>query len=211
MLDFTKKTPKGDSYYDNRAERYERRRKKQDWWHVEHEEMRALLAGLPRGLNVVDVPFGTGRFVSLYTDRDFKISGVDASQDMLDAARKSLGDALFESCMCQTASAEKMPFVDGQFDLVVSTRFLRDIVYFGQAKQMLAEMARITSRYAIIQLGENPDGDVTPADDDVMGSHMSRESVNRLLKSNRLKAIERRLVTTVEGEGDIYHVLCRKV
>ena len=162
-----KKAPKGDRYYDKVAFRYERKRQRQEWWHVEQREMQELLDLLPRNLSVVDVPFGTGRFVPYYLDRGYQIHGLDASHDMLSAAHRALGDEAYSKCTCVTGTASKLPYSDEQFDLLVSTRFLRDIVVFSEAQTMLAEMARVTKKYAIIQLGENPDGHMRPEADDV--------------------------------------------
>lgn len=201
--------PKGDTYYNKRARNYEARRLKQEWWHVEQDEMKSLLETLPRGLKVVDIPFGTGRFVPFYDELGYQVHGLDASGDMLVAARESLG-ALYEKCSCTIGSAADLPYEDGAFDLVVSTRFLRDIVPFGIAKQMLAEMARVTSKYAIIQLGNSFEGSTTPPDDEVMGGNLSQEAVDALLASNGLVVKERRLVKSSEDVGEIYHILCEK-
>lgn len=205
-----KKAPKGDRYYDKVAIRYEKKRKKQEWWHVEQREMQDLLDLLPRNLSVVDIPFGTGRFVPYYLERGYAVHGLDVSQDMLTAANAALGDEAYGRCTCVTGDAAKLPYQDGQFDLLVSTRFLRDIVFFPDAQKMLAEFARVTKKYAIIQLGENAEGHMRPADDEVMGSKMSRNAVRALLKKNGLSIKERRHVHFVEGEGDIYHLLCEK-
>jgi len=202
--------PKGDRYYNETATRYERKRLRQDWWHVEQREMQALLENLPRNLSVVDVPFGTGRFVPYYDALGYSIAGLDSSQDMLGAAKVSLGDDLFAKCTCVAGDATRLPYADEQFDLIVSTRFLRDIVLFGAARKMLREMARVTSRYAIIQLGENPHMHRTPEDGEVMGSHMSREAVDALLLDSGLHAIKRRLVKELDDGGEIYHILCVK-
>ena len=209
-MQVTKLRPKGDRYYDNVALRYERKRKKQEWWHVEQKEMESLLDLLPKGLKVVDIPFGTGRFVPFYAERGYKISGLDASDHMLNAAKEALGE-LYDQCDCVTGSAAKLPYKDKEFDLVVSTRFLRDIVTFGDAKKMLAEMARVSSKYAILQLGENPDGHIMPTDDDVMGSDMKRQSVDALLKKHGFKVMERRLVLQNAEVGAIHHILCKKI
>ena len=70
--------PKGDTYYKDIASNYEKKRKKQAWWHVEQEQMAQLLDQLPDGMSVVDIPFGTGRFVRMYRKKGFKIAGLDA-------------------------------------------------------------------------------------------------------------------------------------
>ena len=202
--------PKGDSYYKNRAQNYNKKRLKQEWWHVEQKEMEELLDSLPRNLSVVDIPFGTGRFVPFYDKFGYKIAGLDASADMISAARESLG-ALYDKCSCTVGDAMDLPYKDGAFDLVVSTRFLRDIVTFGMAKKMLAEMARVTSKYAIIQLGNNFKTGRTPNDDEVMGGNLSMAGVDKLLKDNGLQVKERRLVLSEPEIGEIYHVLCEKI
>lgn len=201
--------PKGDTYYDGRAKNYDKRRLKQEWWHVEQREMKAMLESLPRGLKVVDIPFGTGRFVPFYDELGYTVSGLDSSSDMLAAARASLG-ALLDKCSLSVGDAADLPYKDGAFDLVVSTRFLRDIVLFGPAKGMLAEMARVTSKYAIIQLGNNIKGGRMPDDTEVMGGNMSRAAVDKLLKANGLKVKQRALVKSEPEVGEIYHILCEK-
>lgn len=201
--------PKGDTYYNERADNYEKRRKKQGWWHVEQEHMQALLDMLPRGLSVVDIPFGTGRFVPYYAERGYKISGLDSSGHMIDAARRALGN-LFDDCHCSIGDAARLPFEDEKFDLLVSTRFLRDIVTFDVAKRALAEFSRVTKKYAIIQLGQNAHGDTPLTDADVMAGKMSEEKVTRLLADNKFQIMERRLVKDDE-EGLIHHILCEKI
>jgi SAM-dependent methyltransferase len=83
---------KGDSYYNRVAQNYEAKRTQQSWWHVEQDAMQELLAELPRGLEVVDIPFGTGRFVPFYQDNGYRVAGLDASADMIAAAQTALGD-----------------------------------------------------------------------------------------------------------------------
>jgi ubiquinone/menaquinone biosynthesis C-methylase UbiE len=202
--------PKGDTYYKGRAQNYNKKRLKQEWWHVEQREMEALLETLPRGLSVVDIPFGTGRFVPFYDKFGYKIAGLDASADMIGAARETLG-VLYDKCSCTVGDAMDLPYKDGAFDLVVSTRFLRDIVTFGMAKKMLAEMARVTSKYAIIQLGNDFKGGRMPDDDEVMGGNLSMAGIDKLLKDNGLKVTDRKLVLSEPEIGEIYHVLCEKI
>lgn len=201
--------PKGDTYYKGRAQNYEKRRLKQGWWHVEQREMKSLLESLPRGLKVVDIPFGTGRFVPYYDELGYKISGLDASADMIGAAKELLGP-LYDKCACTVGDAMDLPYKDGAFDLVVSTRFLRDIVTFGMAKTMLSEMARVTSKYAIIQLGNDFKGGRMPEDDEVMGGNLSKAGIDKLLKGYGLKVMDRRLVLSEPEVGELYHILCEK-
>lgn len=203
--------PKGDRYYGRAARAYNAKRQKQEWWHVEHEEMRDLLAGLPRGLNVVDIPFGTGRFAPLYKARGHNVSGLEISDHMITAARRALGDD-FDLCDVQIGDARLTPFADGAFDMVVSTRFLNNIVSFKDARTVLTEFARITKTYAIIQLGHTNATPRTPAEDEAMACFMSPDAVTTLLRTHGFEPVDRRLVVAnPETSNEIFHFLCHRV
>ncbi len=208
MLDTPK--PKGDRYYGRTAEIYNRKRIKQKWWHIEHEEMRQLLEKLPRDLSVVDIPFGTGRFVPLYHDRGYSISGLEISGHMIEAARNDLGSQ-FDGCDVKIGSSIDIPFADQTFDLIVSTRFLSNIITYADACTSLAEFSRVTRRYGIIQLGHNVQTTAKPGPDQTMDTIMSREDVDKLLAEFGFRAIERRLVLEGPAEGgEMHHILCEK-
>lgn len=203
---------KGDSYYGKIAQNYEARRAKQDWWAVENTQMEALLDQLPSGLTVVDVPFGTGRFVPMYLARGYSVQGLDASDAMIAQARAQLG-AQFAQCETVTGTATALPFADGAFDLLVSTRFLRDIITFADAKLALAEFARVTSGHAIIQLGESTASKpASVADDEAMGSLLSARQNRHLLADAGFQVVEKRLVKSDPvAQSEIYHMLCKKI
>ncbi len=203
---------KGDSYYEKVAANYEVRRAKQDWWQVEQDEMKALLDTLPKGLTVVDIPFGTGRFVPFYLERGYTVYGLDASVEMLNTAKSILGDS-FGKCRVTTGSAMALDFADGQFDLLVSTRFIRDIIVARDAKSALAEFARVTKRYAIIQLGENTQTRSSTVDGDyILGSRLSSAGNVKMLKSFGFNVVEKRLVKSdPDQNSNVYHFLCERV
>ena len=87
---------------------------------------------LPDGMSIVDIPFGTGRFVPMYRKKGLNIAGLDASEDMISTAQKILGSD-FDGIDARVGDAASLPFKDNEFDLLVSTRFLRDIVVFSVA------------------------------------------------------------------------------
>lgn len=203
--------PKGDKYYGRVAEIYNKKRNRQKWWHVEHEEMRQLLAKLPKKLKVVDIPFGTGRFVPLYHERDFKISGLEISPHMVEAAKADLGDQ-FDGCDVRIGSSTDIPFDDKAFDLVVSTRFLSNIITYEDARTTLAEFSRVTKKYGIIQLGHNVGETADPVMNQTMDTIMSKKAVDALLKEFGFKVKERRLVLEGPAEGGEMHlILCEKI
>jgi len=203
---------KGDSYYGKVAANYENRRSKQDWWHVEQMEMKSLLETLPKGLSVVDIPFGTGRFVPYFLERGYEVHGLDASDEMLNTASKILGDD-YNKCSVKTGSAMDLDYDDGQFDLLVSTRFIRDIIVAEDARRALKEFARITRKLAIIQLGQNTNKKSDPIDPQViLESRLNAEDNIQLLKDCGFKVVETRLVKVdPEINSEIYHFLCEKV
>ena len=211
MAETTPRNVKGDSYYGKTARNYEIRRTRQQWWHVENTEMEALLDKLPRALRVVDIPFGTGRFVPMYLERGYQIHGLDASEAMVAQAGEILGDS-FKKCSTSIGSATELPYEDGEFDLLVSTRFLRDIIIFKHAKQALAEFARVTKSHAIIQLGQTTNAKgAMPKAGEAMGSKMSAKQIENLLTSVGFTIVEKRLVKSDEADNsEIYHVLCKK-
>ncbi|MGB0959613.1 MAG: class I SAM-dependent methyltransferase [Halocynthiibacter sp.] len=202
---------KGDRYYDKTANNYDKRRKKQEWWHVEQDEMKVLLDQLPKNLKVVDIPFGTGRFVKDYMERGYEVHGLDASGDMIEASRQSIGD-LLDQCDTQVGDATNLPYEDREFDLLVSTRFLRDIILFGQSKKAMAEFSRVTKQYAIIQLGHTIEGGRIPEDDETMHSCMSEAQLIQYLAYNSFRILDKRLVKeTPEENCRIFHFLLEKV
>lgn len=205
------KRVKGDRYYGDTAVNYDAVRKKQPWWQVEQREMASLLDMLPRDLNVVDIPFGTGRFVHDYLARGFTVFGLDASADMLKAAQAALGDD-YDRCQTRTGLSTDLPFEDGQFDLLVSTRFLRDIILFRDVKKTLSEFARVTRRHAILQLGVRVvEPFVIPPDDERMGSRMSWAQTDAMLGEYGFRRVDQRFVKgTADKSSEIHHILCEK-
>ncbi len=206
------KKVKGDRYYGKTAKNYETIRTKQGWWGVEQKEMQSLLDELPKGLSVVDIPFGTGRFVPYYLERGYKVFGLDSSDEMMAQAHEILGDKMKGVGTFRGFSTD-LPFEDGQFDLLVSTRFLRDIITFGDAKKTLAEFARVTKSYAILQIGvrlEEPFR--TPGDDEKMGSEMSLVQTSQLLESYGFLIKDSRFVKGVgDKSSEIRHFLCERI
>ncbi len=43
---------------------------------------------MPEGIKVLDVPFGTGRFVQMFLEKKMEIHGIDISEDMYVAAKE---------------------------------------------------------------------------------------------------------------------------
>ncbi|PUB12836.1 class I SAM-dependent methyltransferase [Yoonia sediminilitoris] len=212
MARMNMKKVKGDRYYGKTASDYETVRSKQPWWGVEQREMQTLLDKLPRDLSVVDIPFGTGRFVPYYLERGYKVHGLDASDAMLDTASEILG-AQYAQCKTEVGLSTALPFADNEFDLLVSTRFLRDIILFRDVKTTMAEFSRVTKSYAIIQLGINLTAPFEiPPDDEKMSSRMSMEQTEDFLLEYGFIVTDSRFVKGVRDQtSEIRHLLCKKL
>jgi ubiquinone/menaquinone biosynthesis C-methylase UbiE len=149
-LEKTNAKAPGNVYYGSTAITYHERRKDSTRWKAEDRAVARLLATLPEGLSVIDLPFGTGRFTEIYADRAIQITGVDISDEMLSASRKIYGSALDDATL-EVGDATALKYADNAFDLVVSVRFLQNIIPFAMVKLALQEMARVTKSWGILE------------------------------------------------------------
>jgi len=144
----------GNVYYTRKAKGYFSKREKSKEWISEQEILAELLKDIPNNTKVLDIPFGTGRFVDLYLEKRMDIYGLEISQDMINSAKTILGKS-FQKCNIEIGDAtEKLPFEDNTFDLVVCFRFLKFLSY-EKAKQLLYEFKRVTKSHVIILLNVN--------------------------------------------------------
>jgi ubiquinone/menaquinone biosynthesis C-methylase UbiE len=173
--------------------------------------MARLLATLPCGKKVLDVPFGTGRFVNLYLARGAQVFGVDASADMLAIAAQELGDE-FEKCTIHLGDAARLPYSDNYFDLVVSFRFLSHVVSYWKAKRILRELGRVSAAELILQFRirhEYCEPIRDPFPWEPMADRLRLAQITKLLQGFRLKVLE---VERLEERSTYYRgvLLCRK-
>lgn len=140
----------GDIYYGDMAKNYLHRRLRQEYWHLEQATIERMLKGVPNESSVLDVPFGTGRFVPYYSAKGMTIFGLDSSKDMLDVAAQELKDR-FKDCGLSLGDARALPYGNRLFDLVVCVRFVSHVVTFDQAKEVLSEIARVAKSRAFVQ------------------------------------------------------------
>ena len=149
--------PFGNRYYQDRARNYDQLRENQPSWPEEHRALREIATELGRALSVLDVPVGSGRFFPIYGDLDWSVSGVDVSDEMLEVARARSDGVLATKPRLIKGKATVLPFPESEFDVVVCFRFLQSIVSFGDANRVIAEIARVTKRYAVLHLDVRPE------------------------------------------------------
>lgn len=205
--------PGGNTYYDEKASKYLDERLKQPYWPIEQEAVRQLLTFVPDNATVLDVPFGTGRFLGFYLEKHMTVRGLDISADMLQAARAEWGNRL-DQCIVDVGDATKMPYPDGHFDLVVCFRFLQSIVSFGDAKKTLHEIARVTKRHAIVQLRVRDAGEPSPAaltDAAPMSNNLYFPEIISLLRGHGLAVVKVVSNATRRQQSEQFAFLCERI
>ena len=111
------------------------------------------LAALAPVASILDLPTGTGRFLpQLAAAATDATVGADISLDMLRLAgsRSAAGGADGSAPRLLAAEAERLPFTDGAFDLVVSIRFFQHLPAAAVAP-IIAELARVARRGVLVQ------------------------------------------------------------
>lgn len=111
-----------DNYYGNIANSYEQERSKGLKWQREHETLHAALKA-SAATSVLDVPVGTGRFVSLYDSHGMAAIGMDISPDMLAQAREKALESGVAIDLC-IGDVRAIALPDDSVDLVVCIRLL---------------------------------------------------------------------------------------
>lgn len=151
-----KTTYKAKTYYQQTdvVQRYDAERFSS--WHgklVHQAESRALEHAIDRyftpGGTVIDLPCGTGRLLDVYAQRDFQVTGVDISDEMLTVAGARFKDNPRFSF--QKGDAEALPFADGSFGYLSSFRLMAHLPP-PVRQRVLAEMIRVTRLVLVINL-----------------------------------------------------------
>jgi ubiquinone/menaquinone biosynthesis C-methylase UbiE len=93
-----------------------------------------------QGGNVLDVGMGPGRLCAELARRGFRVSGVDASEQMVALARRQLPEA--QGRLLQS-DVERLPFPDASFDAVVATGVLE---YLPDKEAAVQELSRVLRR-----------------------------------------------------------------
>jgi SAM-dependent methyltransferase len=156
-----------EARYDRIAEGYAQ------WWAPVHrpatlalldEIAPAVTGGATR---ILDVGCGTGALAAAAVERwpGVRVTGVDASTGMLAVATRELGllpDAARDRVSLVRATADRLPFVDGAFDIVV-TAFVLQLV--PSRYRALREARRVLAPGGVLAHATWLDGGSFPADD----------------------------------------------
>ncbi len=137
-------------YAGQRAASYVEDRARAPKWKREQKMVARLVDGMPPGRSILDVPFGTGRFATIYQNAGIRTYGTDISSDMLAQARRWLGPgargvALFRS------DAEQLALKTNAVDCIICVRLL-NLVSFDIVRKLLGEFARVAKQEIIVEV-----------------------------------------------------------
>jgi ubiquinone/menaquinone biosynthesis C-methylase UbiE len=120
-------------------------------------------ASKARPIRVLDVACGTGHFLRMLAaalPEEAKLYGIDLSPHYIARAREVLPRDMDVSLICD--NAERLPFLDGSFDVVTSMYLLHEVPADVRAR-VLSEMSRVLRPGGLavvadsIQLGDAPE------------------------------------------------------
>jgi SAM-dependent methyltransferase len=103
-------------------------------------EQAIALMSIPSDARVLDVGCGSGWATRLMGERtrDGRVVGIDIADEMIELARKS--SLSFSNVEFQVASAEKLPFRDGEFTHAFS---MESLYYYADIAGALLEIKRV--------------------------------------------------------------------
>ena len=110
-------------YKGSRVSNYDEKRANTPHWKAESAAVEKFLSRF-KGLQVLDVPVGTGRFMALYASFAMTVVGLDSSAEMLAAARAKAGQYGTKIKLLETANALKLDPVRYAADVAVVVRFM---------------------------------------------------------------------------------------
>jgi demethylmenaquinone methyltransferase/2-methoxy-6-polyprenyl-1,4-benzoquinol methylase len=113
------------------------------------------MLGVANETNVLDVASGTGDIAKLMLQKTKFVTLADINPQMLEIAKKKVGDV--ETAVCD---ASKMPFEDDTFDLITCVFGIRN---FQEIEQAIVEMKRVlkpNGRLAIMEFMPNAQGKI---------------------------------------------------
>lgn len=132
------------TYFGEKASLYDIGRDVEEKWRREHEAVKGYLQDAT-GI-VLDIPVGTGRFLSLYRSLGLTCIGMDVSAEMMVQAHAKDREAEI-----RFGDIHDIPLADKSVETVVCIRLLTliDTPDIGQA---MAEMARVATKRIIVSL-----------------------------------------------------------
>jgi SAM-dependent methyltransferase len=132
-----------------------------------------------QGLRALDVGTGTGLFAEAFAARGLEVTGIDPNPGLLEAARRLVPAARFDA-----GAAEKLPFKDASFDLVMLSHVLHET---DDPAAALAEARRVARRRVCILEWPYVDEDKGPP----LAHRLRPSEIESLARGAGFSAVER--------------------
>lgn len=130
-------------FYSEEASRYESTRYGSPYGRLfrllQRRALKGALAAAGEPKRILDVATGTGQMLPVFRDTGAMVVASDLTAAMLAEARRGIGDDGVGYCV---GDAFSLPYADGQFDVVASSRFLH-LFDLASQQRLLKEMARM--------------------------------------------------------------------
>ena len=130
------------------------------WLLTERIKLRYLLPRVPQGAKSLEVGCGSAKLSALLAQRGVRVVGLDRTPEALRVARNNFNWLRVQGDLVQ-GDAFRLPFADGQFDVVFSTGLLE---HFRNPVDIIREMLRtlrpggLLLRYRSPEILVDPDG-----------------------------------------------------
>ncbi len=116
----------------------------------ERRVLRMAIARSDKPKSALDIPCGTGRFLSVFRDCGIaELTAGDASTDMLEVAKQELPD---QSVKILHTSAFDVDMPDKAVDFIACLRFFHHLSVADDRMRALSELKRVSRRHVAISL-----------------------------------------------------------
>ena len=207
-----KLTPIGNNYVGEKALIYDDHRQNDPYWILEHEALREFIHK-NRVLisSVLDAPYGTGRFASIYHDVNFNVFGLDISSEMVNVAKKKQSKFLSKTTF-HIQDFRNIPHPDNSIDLVVCYRFLPWIVSLQDAEDALVEFSRVCKKYAVFELcvGKHISPMKNIKKSEILWNNYNEEELRNWLKNYGFETMEVKFLFDDEQHPGLSIFYCQK-
>jgi len=133
-----------ETYRGEKAATYDEARDREAKWRREHDAVTEFLQGAAG--TVLDIPVGTGRFLSLYRELGLEAVGFDVSDEMLSLARQKDAAARLDQ-----GDIFGIPLPNKSVDTAVCVRLL-NLITEDEMVMAIKELARVTRDRMILSI-----------------------------------------------------------
>lgn len=211
-----KDVPIGDTYHGEKAAIYDQHRENDQYWKKENECVREYISNIAQEVKVViDAPYGTGRFAPIYHKFGLQVLALDISNSMVEVAKEKHQQFISNTTFL-IQDLTKIPYPDNSIDLGVCFRFIPWIISFEEAEVAMAELGRVCSKYAIIELcvgTHKSSSDKIPSirRDKILWDKFNKDQLTEWLKTFNLEVLSTKFLYNDEEHPGLTAFFCKKV